>query len=235
MRTMKTSLVAAALMVVVTGGRVWASTLLGTQVTGALHFQGYPQNFFDPVNGLVPMGYLNVAGSTVIISSNAVEFGYADGTATIMADFTGTQLTVTYSPNFTANFNPIQVVLTDSAFTNLSAASDGFPNGDLAGSLSGSVVTLNWAGGSLTNGASVQAVFDLNAPALPLLSIRLTSANAVVISWPAPSDGFALEQNVSLNPATWEPITDTIAVIDGQNQVIVSPPVGTRFYRLESP
>jgi hypothetical protein len=229
---MKTSLITVALLAVVAGGRVRAATLLGTQVTGALHFQGYPQNFFDPASGLVPAGYLNVTGSTVIISSNAVEFGYADGTATIMADFTGTQLTITDSPHSTANYNPIQMVFTDSAFTNLSAAADGFPNGGLPGSLRGGMITLNWAGGSLTNGTNVQAVFVVNAPPFPLLRVQLTSANAVVISWPAPSTGFALQQNGSLSPATWAAVPNTPVVTNGQNQVIVSPPVGTQFYRL---
>ena len=231
---MKTPLFAVAVMAGVISGPVWASTLIGTQVTGALHFQGYPQNFFDPVNGNIPTGCLNLAGTTVIISSNAVEFGYADGTATITADFTGAQLTVTDSPHSTASYNPIQLVFTDSAFTNLSTASDGFPNGGLAGSLSGGVITLIWAGGSLTDGASVQTVFNVNAPPLPLLSVQLTPNNAVVISWPAPSTGFALQQNGSLNPASWVTVTNSTSVANGQNQVIVSPPVGTQFYRLKS-
>jgi hypothetical protein len=231
---MRTSLLAVVVMAAATSGPVWASTLIGTQVAGALHFQGYPQNFFDPVNGNIPTGCLNLAGTTVIISSNAVEFGYADVTATITADFTGTQLVVTESPLNTTLYNPIQMVFTDSAFTNLSAASDGFPNGGLAGSLNGGVITLNWAGGDLASGTSVQAVFRVNPPPLPLLSIQLTPTNAVVISWPAPSTGFALQQNGTLDPASWVTVTNSTSVANGQNQVIVSPPVGTQFYRLKS-
>jgi hypothetical protein len=234
MRTIKTSALVAAVVVAVTSCPVWAATLIGTQVAGALNFQGYPQNFFNPTNGGVPAGYLNVAGTTVIISLNAVEFGYADGTATITADFTGAQLTVTESPHSTASYNPIQLVFTDAAFTNLSTATDGFPNGGLAGSLNGGVITLNWAGGSLTNGASAQTVFNVNAPPLPLLSIQLTPTNAVVISWPAPSTGFALQQNGTLDPASWVTVTNSTSVANGQNQLIVSPPVGTQFYRLKS-
>jgi len=221
-------------MLALAGGRVLASTLLGTQVTGALYFPGYAQNFFDPVNGRVPSAYLNFTGTTVTISSDAVEFGYSDGTVIITADLTGTQLTVSDTTQTAADFNPIEIVLTDSAFTNLSAASDSFPNGGLAASLSGSVITLNWAGGSLTNGVTVQAVFDLNAPPLPLLSIQLTSSRAVVISWPAPSDGFVLQQNASLDPASWMTVTNATTVANGQNQVIVSSTVGTQFYRLKS-
>jgi len=232
---MNTSLLAAAVMLAFAGERVLASTLLGTRVTGGLYFQGYAQNFFDPVNGRVPVGYLNLAGTTVTISSNAVEFGYSDGTAVITADLTDTELTVTDTPQSTAHYNPIQITLTDAAFMGLSVASDSFPNGGLAASLSGGVITLNWAGGDLTNGASVQAVFNLSLPPSPPLSIQLTSAHAVVISWPAPSDGFVLQQNASLDPATWMAVTTTPVVTNGRKQVIVSQPLGAQFYRLSSP
>jgi hypothetical protein len=223
----------AAAILFVTSGPVRAATLVGTQVTGSLDFIGYMRNFFDPANGGVPAGYLNAAGTTVTISSNAVEFGFSDGTATVTADFTGTQLIVTDQPLRTGQFNPMQMVFTDSAFTNLSAASDSFPNGGLSGSLAGAVITLNWSGGNLTNGQSVQAVFNVNVPASPRLDIQLTSANTVVISWPAPSTGFNLQQNSSFNPTTWADVTTTPAVVNGRNQVLVSAPIGTRFYRLK--
>jgi len=226
-------LLAATVIVAVIGGRVEASGLTGTQVTGALYFAGYSLDFFDPVNGRVPAGFLNAAGTAVIISSNAVEFGYDDGTATITADFTDTRLTVTDSPHTTASYNPIQVVLADPAFTGLSKVSDGFPNGGLTASLTAGVITLHWAGGRLTNGADAQAVFALNAP-LPPLSIQLTSTNTVVISWPASSTGFSLQQNNSLNAATWSAVTNTIVVTNGEMQVILPPTGGTQFYRLKS-
>ncbi len=210
------------------------ATLIGTQVTGALYFAGSLQNYFDPVNGLVPAGYLNVAGTTVTISSNAEEYGFADTTATITADFTGMKLTITDTPQSTASYNPLEMVFTNSAFTNLATVSDGFPNGGMAGSLSGGVITLNWAGGYVTNGVSLRAVFNVSVPASPLLGIRLTSTNAVVISWPASSSGFSLQQNSNLNPTNWLSVTNTLVVTNGLNQVIVSPPAGRQFYRLKA-
>jgi hypothetical protein len=231
MRGMSSLIIAATVIAAMTGRRVESSTLIGTQVTGGLYFTGYPQNYFDPVNGRVPAGFLNVAGTQVIISSNAVEFGYSDGTATITADLTDTQLTVTDSSHTTASYNPMQIVLTNSAFTGLSLVSDAFPNGGLAASLTAGVITLHWAGGSLTNGTDAQAVFALNAP-LPPLSIQLTSTNAVILSWPAPSTGFNLQQNSSLNPATWLAVTNATVVIGGEKQVIVPPAGGVQFYRL---
>jgi len=209
------------------------ATLIGSQVTGALYFVGFPQNYFDPVNGHVPAGYLNVAGTTVTISSNAVEYGFADGTATITADFTGMQLTITDIPQFTAHYNPLQMVFTNSAFSNLATVSDSFPNGGMTGSLSGGVITLNWAGGDVTNGVSLQAVFNVNVPASPLLSIQLTSTNAVVISWPASSIGFSLQRSSILNPANWVNVTNTPVVTNGLNQVMMPPPAGRQFYRLK--
>jgi hypothetical protein len=209
------------------------ATLIGTQVTGALYFAGSSENDFDPVNRWVPAGYLNAAGTTVTISSNAVEYGYFDGTAMITADYTGMQLTITDIPQSTAFYNPLQMVFTDSAFSNLGTVSDSFPNGGMTGSLSGGVITLNWAGGDVTNGVSLQAVFNVNVPASPLLSIQLTSANAAVISWPASPTGFSLQQSSSLNPTSWINVTNTPVVTNGMNQVIVSPPAGRRFYRLK--
>jgi len=48
-------------------GTAHAVSLLGTSVTGELTFEGVPVNQFDPLNGHVPAGYLNAAGTTVTI------------------------------------------------------------------------------------------------------------------------------------------------------------------------
>ena len=196
---------------------------------------GYSPNFFNPANGHIPAGYLNVAGPTVTISSNAVEFGYDDGTVAITADFTENQLVVTHHPLLNGDYNPIQMAFTNSAFSSLSTVSDGFPYGGMTASLSGEVITLNWAGGSVTSGQSLQATFYLDLPAAPPLAIQPTLTNTVVISWPAPSTGFNLQRSSNLNPTDWVGVTDTPTVANGRNQVIVSPPVGTEFYRLKFP
>jgi hypothetical protein len=221
-------------MVFMTSGPVWA-TLVGTQVTGALYFVGYTQNFFDPANGRVPAGYLNLTGTTVTISSNAVEFGYASGTATITADFASTQLVVKDYPMLTAHYNPIQMFFTNSAFTSLSTVFDSFPDGGMTGSLSGHVITLNWAGGDLTSGETLQVVFNVDAPVAPLLSIQFTATNRVVTSWPGPSTDFRLRQNSNLTSTNWVTVPSTPVVTNGLNQVIVAPPIGSQFYRLKFP
>jgi hypothetical protein len=75
----------------------------------------------------------------------------------------------------------------------------------------------------------------IQTPGAPLLIIRLTQTNTVVVSWPSPSTGFSLQQNSDLNISNWstpgENITD-----NGTNKfIIVSPPAGNRFYRLFKP
>ncbi len=96
------------------------------------------------------------------------------------------------------------------------------------------------AGGPL-NGASFSVsggfwtITALQTAGAPLLKIVRTSTNAVMISWPSPSTGFSLQQNTSLETANWTTPTETITD-DGTNKfIIVSPPVGNRFFRLISP
>ena len=55
----------------------------------------------------------------------------------------------------------------------------------------------------------------------------------MVITWPAPSTGFVLQQNNDLKTTLWGNVTATVTVVNGQNQVIVSPPIGNAFYRLK--
>ena len=235
MRAFKLSFLLALASAFVTTATVRATTLVGTQVTGALYITGYPANYFDPVNGLVPPGYMNSAGTTVTISTNAVEFGYFDGTTTITADFGAAQLIVTFSPTVSGSYLPVQWAFTNSAFSSLSKVSDNFPYGGCHGSLSGNVISLNWAGGYVTNGQILEAVFGVNLPTAPSLSIQLTFTNTVVLSWPAASTDFTLQQNGTFNATDWVNVTNQTTVANGRNQVIVSPPVGTQFYRLKYP
>ena len=234
-RALELSFLLALATALATTSPIRASTLIGTPVQGALYFASNPANDFDPINHWVPAGYLNAAGTTVTISSNAVEFGYFDGTTTITADFGEAQLVVTFKPVISGNYLPMHLAFTNSAFSNLSPVSDSFPYGGTAGSLSGSLISLNWAVGYVTNGQNLTAVFALNLPASPPLSIQHTPTNAVVISWPAPSTGFNLQQNTNVSSTNWVNVTNTPIITDGLKQVIVSPPAGTRFYRLKYP
>jgi hypothetical protein len=143
--------------------------LLGTSVTGSLIIPSASptNNYFDPVNGFVPAGPLNTAGTTVVIATPAVEFGYNDGINNISANFTGTQLTLTdvatiSVPTFTMTF-------TNTAFVGktLSEASDNFAGvGGVTGSLVGNTLTITYPGTPLS--ATFVAVFNIvAAPVAP--------------------------------------------------------------------
>jgi hypothetical protein len=70
------------------------------------------------------------------------------------------------------------------------------------------------------------------SPAGPQLSVSVSGQN-VIISWPSPSTGFTLEQNTSLDPATWEAAQQTVND-NGTIMSIVAPaPAGNMFYRLK--
>ena len=95
------------------------------------------------------------------------------------------------------------------------------------------------AGGPMTGGnyslvgGFWSIVAAIQTPGAPLLTVTLTSTNTVVITWPAPSTGFVLQQNNDLKTSLWGNVTATVSVVNGQNQVIVSPPIGNAFYRLK--
>jgi hypothetical protein len=58
----------------------------------------------------------------------------------------------------------------------------------------------------------------------------------VLITWPAPSTGFILEQAPALlappGITDWAPEGSTPDVADGVNTVTITPAAGARFYRL---
>src|SRR5882672_6461708 len=90
------------------------------------------------------------------------------------------------------------------------------------------------SGGSYTlDGGFWGIIAAVQLPGAPLLRVVLTTTNTVVLAWPAPSTGFSLQQNLVPNAGGWGTVTNTINVVGSENQVIVSPPTGNRFYRLK--
>jgi hypothetical protein len=78
-------------------------------------------------------------------------------------------------------------------------------------------------------------LFVTQTPGAPALSILLTGANTVIVSWPSSSTGFSLQQNTDLSTANWVTPSENIND-DGTNKfIIVNPPSGNRFYRLIKP
>jgi len=92
------------------------------------------------------------------------------------------------------------------------------------------------SGGSFTvDGGFWGIIAAVQSPGSPLLRVLMTSTNTVVVAWPAPSTGFSLQQNLDLKTTAWGSVTNTINVVGSENQIIVVPPVGNRFYRLKNP
>lgn len=88
------------------------------------------------------------------------------------------------------------------------------------------------AGYSLTGG--FWALYAVQTPGLPLLSITKSPTNSVLISWPSPSTGFVLQQNSNLSGTNWTTVPQT-PVDNGTNvTVTISPPTGTWFFRLKN-
>jgi hypothetical protein len=139
----------------------WAD-LLGTSVSGTLSFPQDPTNWFDPANPFVPTGFLNVTGTTVVISNPDLEFGFDDGLSAISVDFTGSKLLL---KDDVAPFDGAPWIMTfsDSSFSGLvlTTVSDRF--GLRVAKLEGHQITLDWEGTSVAG--TYTAEFDIATPA----------------------------------------------------------------------
>jgi hypothetical protein len=82
-------------------------------------------------------------------------------------------------------------------------------------------------------GTAVNLDFVAGEGGLPRLTVSY-SDYYVNVSWPAPSTGFILEETANLSdPAAWTAVTQTPAVINGRNTVVVTPGPGVKAYRLK--
>ena len=83
-------------------------------------------------------------------------------------------------------------------------------------------------------------VAAIQEPGAPLLSVRLTQTNTVVVSWLITWPGFVLLENPDLSTTNWVQVTTLPAVVvtsqtAAEKQVVVPMPTGKRFYRLRKP
>jgi len=67
----------------------------------------------------------------------------------------------------------------------------------------------------------------------PTLNVATSSANSIVISWPAAATDFVLKSTPSLTSPNWSPVNDPKVVVGNNFTVTVMSSSGTRFYRLE--
>ncbi len=86
---------------------------------------------------------------------------------------------------------------------------------------------------SLTGG--FWALYAVQTPGAPWLTITLTTPSTAMVSWPYPSTGWNLQQNGDLSTINWVTPAETVNNDGTNNFIIVNPPAGRRFYRLEKP
>ncbi|MBL9198915.1 MAG: hypothetical protein JNL39_00355 [Opitutaceae bacterium] len=142
--------------------------LIGATVTGTLIFENGFLNRFDPGNGNVPAGYLNSSPgtNTVVISGAATEFGYQGGSL-ITANFSETQLFITTDYSQPSTYSPWTMTFSSSAFGGqaLNLVSESYAPG-LTASLSGDLITINWAGAVVFPGG-MRATYNLGSAGVP--------------------------------------------------------------------
>jgi len=78
------------------------------------------------------------------------------------------------------------------------------------------------------------AAFKL-PPALLALRIFITATNTAVVAWPGVGTGFTLQENSGFGTTNWVSATNAVGVMNGENQVLLSPHASQRFYRLKYP
>jgi hypothetical protein len=92
------------------------------------------------------------------------------------------------------------------------------------------------SGGSYTLAGGFWGIISaIDTPGAPLLTIRFTQTNTVVVSWPSVSVGFSPQQSLSLDTPNWIAPAETITDNGTNKFIIVNPPAGNRFYRLFKP
>ncbi len=66
-------------------------------------------------------------------------------------------------------------------------------------------------------------------------SVVTSTITGVVISWPSPSIGFVLQQNINLTTTNWTTNSAAITTVNSTNSVIIAPLTGNQFFRLAHP
>lgn len=105
----------------------------------------------------------------------------------------------------------------------------------VSGTIGQQDATAPMTGGNYSVIGGFWSLLSVQTPGAPSLKIFLTATNTAVITWPSPSQGWSLQENLDLNTTNWvtpsEPVNE-----GGPNKfIIVNPPTGNRFYRLSKP
>ena len=95
------------------------------------------------------------------------------------------------------------------------------------------------SGGNFTlDGGFWGIVAAIQTPGAPLLSVARTTTNTIVVSWPAPAEGWWLHAttNLATTPISWTEIPPPYQANGLTNLSFTEPsPRGNKFYRLHKP
>jgi hypothetical protein len=79
------------------------------------------------------------------------------------------------------------------------------------------------------------SLIAVQTPGAPLLSIRTTGTNSAIVSWPVTALAFHLQQTPSIENTNWVNVATPVNLVNGTNEVTISPVLGNQFYRLKYP
>jgi hypothetical protein len=91
------------------------------------------------------------------------------------------------------------------------------------------------SGGNFSLTGGFWALYALQTPGAPTLSIKFTTTNTVQVYWPSPSTGWNLQVNTNIAGTNWGTPPESVQDNGTIKFIIVNPPTGNQFYRLRNP
>lgn len=89
-------------------------------------------------------------------------------------------------------------------------------------------------GGSYSLTGGFWALYAVQTPGLPNLSIVFVGPNSVVVSW-ANTGSYTLRTNDNVATTNWTAYSGSVSTANGTNSVTLTPPMGNLFFRLSQP
>jgi hypothetical protein len=200
------------------GGNLGVGSASGTQITPSIELElnlytggGQGVGYTVLTNGLTGAGGGNgnyrAPGSVQINSGNPIN---------IAVSYVYPQMELTFT----------DIVAHTSFTTNLVV-------GDLTKTLGTKIAYVGFTG-SDGGATSVQTINNFSFVSVPTLDIQPKSGN-VLVSWPAASPGYILQQSSDVSAKTWGSVTNLVTVTNGQNQTAVPVNGSNLFLRLLLP
>jgi len=186
------------------------------------------------VNAVPAVGYIFSQwrqGTTVLSTDPSYTYTLTNDT-TLTAEFIATNRTIitTAVPTEGGSVTGAGVVGNGASVTLTATAEPGyyFSEWTLDGAPAGAV-------NPATFNALADHTFEANFNPLPVLNVAPATGSGFSLSWPASFTDWILQENPDLDPANWTDSTLPITTNAGQNQISITNPTGSRFFRLARP